>query len=150
MNVDPRADAGASACSWSAAEGLRGGGRLTARGVSPVVDDREAAAQGKQDHPEHAAGADAGVAPVEAAVVPRGLGHPHDATRASVLDKLFASDVHAGILGDFRFDRNGDITTASIPILRVTGATPPGAGLSPDFQGAILDRVVHVPSNLVR
>jgi ABC-type branched-subunit amino acid transport system substrate-binding protein len=67
-----------------------------------------------------------------------------DGTRASVLDKLFASDVKSGILGNFRFDPNGDITTTSIPILRITGATPPGASLPPDFQGATLDRVVQV------
>jgi hypothetical protein len=57
--------------------------------------------------------------------------------------------VNDGILGSFRFDTNGDITTASIPILRITGATPPGAGLPPDFQGATLDRVVQVPTKLV-
>jgi ABC-type branched-subunit amino acid transport system substrate-binding protein/DNA-binding beta-propeller fold protein YncE/predicted Ser/Thr protein kinase len=73
-----------------------------------------------------------------------------DGTRASVLDKLFASDVKDGILGTFRFDRNGDITTASIPILRITGATPPGESLPPDFQGATLDRLVQVPTDLVK
>jgi ABC-type branched-subunit amino acid transport system substrate-binding protein/DNA-binding beta-propeller fold protein YncE/predicted Ser/Thr protein kinase len=73
-----------------------------------------------------------------------------DGTRASVLDKLFASDVKDGILGNFRFDPNGDITTASIPILRVTGATPPGESIPRDFQGATLDRVVQVPPSLVK
>jgi YVTN family beta-propeller protein len=72
-----------------------------------------------------------------------------DGTRASVLHELRASEVKDGILGSFRFDSNGDITTASIPILRITGATPPGAGFPPDFQGATLDRVVQVPTNLV-
>jgi ABC-type branched-subunit amino acid transport system substrate-binding protein len=73
-----------------------------------------------------------------------------DGTRASVLHQLFASDVHDGILGSFRFDPNGDITTAAIPILRVTGTSPPGASLPPDFQGARLDRVVQIPPNLVK
>ena len=55
-----------------------------------------------------------------------------------------------GILGTFRFDPNGDIRPASIPILRITGATPPGESLPPDFQGATLDHVVQVPTNLVK
>jgi ABC-type branched-subunit amino acid transport system substrate-binding protein/DNA-binding beta-propeller fold protein YncE/predicted Ser/Thr protein kinase len=73
-----------------------------------------------------------------------------DGTRASVLHELFASDVHDGILGTFGFDPNGDITTASIPILRITGATPPRESLPPPFQGATLDRLVQVPPNLVK
>ena len=59
-----------------------------------------------------------------------------DGTRASVLRELRASEVNDGILGSFRFDANGDITTASIPILRITGATPPGAGLPPELPGS--------------
>jgi hypothetical protein len=58
--------------------------------------------------------------------------------------------VKSGILGTFSFDPNGDIRPASIPILRITGATPPGANLPPDFQGATLDRLVPVPANLVK
>ncbi|HEY6692248.1 MAG TPA: protein kinase, partial [Solirubrobacteraceae bacterium] len=73
-----------------------------------------------------------------------------DGTRASVLHQLFASEVQDGILGTFRFDPNGDIRPASIPILRITGATPPGESLPPDFQGATLDRLVQVPTNLVK
>jgi ABC-type branched-subunit amino acid transport system substrate-binding protein/streptogramin lyase len=72
-----------------------------------------------------------------------------DGTRESVLRELRASRVRGGILGSFRFDGNGDIRPASIPILRITGATPPGAGLSGEFQGAVVDRVVRVPSSLV-
>lgn len=72
-----------------------------------------------------------------------------DGTRASVLRELRASEVRNGILGDFRFDANGDITRAAIPILRITGATPPGSGLPPEFQGATVDRVVQVPIDLV-
>jgi ABC-type branched-subunit amino acid transport system substrate-binding protein/DNA-binding beta-propeller fold protein YncE len=70
-------------------------------------------------------------------------------TRASVLEQLRASDVRNGILGSFRFDPNGDATTASVPILRITGATPPGTDLPRDFQGAVLDRVMKIPSRLV-
>ena len=57
-----------------------------------------------------------------------------DGTRASVLHELRASEVNDGIIGSFRFDANGDMTTASIPILRITGATPPGAGLRPNSR----------------
>lgn len=70
-------------------------------------------------------------------------------TRASVLKELRASEVEDGILGSFRFDRNGDITTSSIPILRITGSAPPGAGLPGVFQGAIVDRVVKEPARLL-
>jgi branched-chain amino acid transport system substrate-binding protein len=73
-----------------------------------------------------------------------------DGTRASVLDELRATDVKDGILGSFRFDANGDITTASVPILRITGSTPPGTDLPKQFQGAVLDRVVDVPASLLR
>ena len=55
-----------------------------------------------------------------------------------------------GILGDFRLDRTGDITPAEIPIFRVTGETPPGAGVYPWFEGAMVDRVVTVPARLAR
>ena len=37
-----------------------------------------------------------------------------------------------------------------VPILRITGGTPPGAGLPPEFQGAKVDRVVEVPADLVK
>jgi ABC-type branched-subunit amino acid transport system substrate-binding protein/predicted Ser/Thr protein kinase len=73
-----------------------------------------------------------------------------DGTRASVLRELRASEVKDGILGSFRFDANGDYTINAIPILRITGATPPGAGLPPEFHGATLDRVVEVPADLVK
>jgi ABC-type branched-subunit amino acid transport system substrate-binding protein/DNA-binding beta-propeller fold protein YncE len=72
-----------------------------------------------------------------------------DGTRASVLDELKASRVRDGLLGSFRFDRNGDVTPATVPILRITGSTPPGAGLPSGFQGAVVDRVVEVPRRLV-
>jgi hypothetical protein len=35
-----------------------------------------------------------------------------------------------------------------VSILRVTGSTPPGTGLSSGFQGAVVDRVVKVPARL--
>ena len=73
-----------------------------------------------------------------------------DGTRASVLERLRASKVEDGILGSFRFDRNGDKTTASVPILRVVGATPPGTLLPSEFQGAVVQHVVEIPTRLMR
>jgi branched-chain amino acid transport system substrate-binding protein len=72
-----------------------------------------------------------------------------DGTRASVLKALRASQVRDGILGTFRFDANGDKTPEAIPIYRVTGKTPPGAGLADEMQGSVVDRVVSVPSSLI-
>ena len=43
-----------------------------------------------------------------------------DGTRASVLARLRKSNVRGGILGDFRFDRNGDMTPGWVSILRFT------------------------------
>jgi ABC-type branched-subunit amino acid transport system substrate-binding protein/predicted Ser/Thr protein kinase len=73
-----------------------------------------------------------------------------DGTRASVLEELRASRVKNGLLGSFRFDRNGDVTPATVPIVRITGSTPPQAGLPSNFQGAVVDRVVEIPRRLVR
>jgi hypothetical protein len=56
--------------------------------------------------------------------------------------------VKDGILGDFRFDRYGDITPAKITILRVTGRTSPALALPGTSEGAVVDRVVTVPRRL--
>jgi ABC-type branched-subunit amino acid transport system substrate-binding protein len=72
-----------------------------------------------------------------------------DGTRASVLRELRRTRVKDGILGSFSFDANGDITPTSVPILRITGSTPPGAGMPQQFQGAVVDRVVKVSPSLV-
>jgi ABC-type branched-subunit amino acid transport system substrate-binding protein len=73
-----------------------------------------------------------------------------DGTRASVLEELKASRVKDGLLGSFRFDRKGDITPATVPILRITGSTPPSAGLPSWLQGAVIDRLLEIPTRLVR
>ena len=71
-----------------------------------------------------------------------------DGSRASVLKELRASEVRNGILGNFGFDANGDITTAPIAVVRITGRTRPGAGLPGQFNGSVLDRVLEVPASL--
>jgi branched-chain amino acid transport system substrate-binding protein len=73
-----------------------------------------------------------------------------DGTRKSVLEQLKASRVKNGILGSFRFDRNGDLTPAKMPIIRITGATPPSARLPEYLEGAVVDRVVEIPRPLIR
>jgi branched-chain amino acid transport system substrate-binding protein len=61
-----------------------------------------------------------------------------DGTRASVLRELKASRVRDGLLGSFRFDRNGDLTPAAVRIIRITG------------RDSVLDRVVRTPRRLIR
>jgi ABC-type branched-subunit amino acid transport system substrate-binding protein len=73
-----------------------------------------------------------------------------DGSRASVLEELRGAKVEDGILGDFRIDRYGDITPARLAIFRITGATPPDAPVFPQYEGAVLDRVIEVPATLAR
>jgi branched-chain amino acid transport system substrate-binding protein len=69
-----------------------------------------------------------------------------DGTRASVLGALFETRIANGFLGRVSFDRNGDIETSPVTILRVE----PGARAVTNFPGAIADRVLHVPVALLR
>jgi ABC-type branched-subunit amino acid transport system substrate-binding protein len=71
-----------------------------------------------------------------------------DGTRASVLEELHGARVKNGILGDFRIDRNGDITPARIAIYRVPARVPPGTPSFEYFQGTVLDHVISVPASL--
>jgi ABC-type branched-subunit amino acid transport system substrate-binding protein/predicted Ser/Thr protein kinase len=61
-----------------------------------------------------------------------------DGTRASVLRELKASRVRDGVLGSFRFDRHGDLTPATVAIIRITR------------KDIVLDRVVRTPRRLIR
>lgn len=67
-----------------------------------------------------------------------------DGTRASVLRELRALEIENGILGSFRFDRNGDITPSPITIYRITGKTAPGSPL----EGGVVDHVIRVPARV--
>jgi ABC-type branched-subunit amino acid transport system substrate-binding protein/streptogramin lyase len=73
-----------------------------------------------------------------------------DGTRASVLKALRASRVRNGLLGSFRFDHNGDVVPALVPILRIKGTERPGDDLGSGFEGAALDQVVEIPRRLLR
>ncbi len=55
-------------------------------------------------------------------------------SRASVVEELFRTDVKDGILGSFRFDRNGDIDPAAVGFFRVADGK------------VVVDRVVRVPA----
>ena len=71
-----------------------------------------------------------------------------DGTRASVLKELRGAEVKNGLLGSFHFNRNGDITPATVMIVRITGSTPPSSGLDSSLQGAVVDRIVKIPASL--
>ena len=71
-----------------------------------------------------------------------------DGTRESVLEELKATRVKDGILGSFRFDRNGDLTPAVVPIVRITGKRSGGGAAA--MEGGVVDRVVAIPRHLVR
>jgi branched-chain amino acid transport system substrate-binding protein len=58
-----------------------------------------------------------------------------DGTRASVLEELRETRVGDGILGDFAFDRYGDITPAQFTMFRMTG------------EDLVVDRVIAVPTD---
>lgn len=62
-----------------------------------------------------------------------------DGTRNQILARIFATEVRGGILGSFRFDRNGDITQSALAVYRIQGGrlrfvktiTPDAALLGP-------------------
>ncbi len=70
-----------------------------------------------------------------------------DGTRDSVLEQLFATRAHAGLLGTFGFDANGDITESPVTIVRVTrGGRSNRIGST---EGGVVDRVVRPSPSLV-
>ena len=68
-----------------------------------------------------------------------------DGTRASVTREVFRTRVEDGILGDIRFDRNGDPVDAPFTFFRIVGGESAEAPLRPAF-----DRVVVARSALLR
>jgi DNA-binding SARP family transcriptional activator/ABC-type branched-subunit amino acid transport system substrate-binding protein len=68
-----------------------------------------------------------------------------DGTRESVLEALFETRIANGLIGSVSFDRNGDIETSPVTILRVE----PGARTLSDIPGAAVDRVLRVPVELL-
>ena len=70
-----------------------------------------------------------------------------DGTRDSVLEQLFATRAHLGLLGTFGFDPNGDITESPVTILRVARGGRSNRIGSTD--GGVVDRVVRPSPSLV-
>jgi branched-chain amino acid transport system substrate-binding protein len=70
-----------------------------------------------------------------------------DGTRASVTRELLRTRVKSGILGSFRFDRNGDTTHQTATILRPVGAAAKRDRLG--IEGADVVRVIDVPPELL-
>jgi branched-chain amino acid transport system substrate-binding protein len=73
-----------------------------------------------------------------------------DGTRASVTKELFTLEMRNGILGSFRFDRNGDITPAAFTVFRITDGRKRDPDLDEAFTGSVVDRVVRVRPALAR
>ena len=69
-----------------------------------------------------------------------------DGTRASVLEQIQATRIEDGILGTFRFDRNGDITPGWVTIVRIT---KPVDGIAAMFDGAAVERVIRLPTSVL-
>jgi branched-chain amino acid transport system substrate-binding protein len=70
-----------------------------------------------------------------------------DGTRDSVLEQLFATRAHPGLLGTFGFDANGDITESPVTIMRVTrGGRSRKIGST---EGGVVDRIVRPSPRLV-
>jgi ABC-type branched-subunit amino acid transport system substrate-binding protein/tetratricopeptide (TPR) repeat protein len=69
-----------------------------------------------------------------------------DGTRASVTRELMATRVRNGILGSFRFDRNGDTTSQKVTILQPARAS---ATRVTGVEGSVVVRVVDVPQSLL-
>jgi DNA-binding SARP family transcriptional activator/ABC-type branched-subunit amino acid transport system substrate-binding protein len=70
-----------------------------------------------------------------------------DGTRSSVVRELHRTTVEDGILGDIRFDENGDLVEGPWTIFRVVGKGHPGL---PGYEGAVVDRVIIARSDLLR
>ena len=70
-----------------------------------------------------------------------------DGTRDSVLEQLFATRAHPGLLGAFGFDANGDVTEAPVTILRV--ARKGRSNRVGSTEGGVIDRIVRPSPSLV-
>ena len=62
-----------------------------------------------------------------------------DGTRPSVVHQVMATDSEHSVIGRIRFDRDGDLVSAPVTILRIE----PGAGELPSFEDAVAETVVR-------
>jgi DNA-binding SARP family transcriptional activator/ABC-type branched-subunit amino acid transport system substrate-binding protein/DNA-binding beta-propeller fold protein YncE len=73
-----------------------------------------------------------------------------DGTRSSVTRELRRTSVEDGILGNIRFDPNGDLVEAPVTIFRVVGKRRGNSSSLPEFRGAVVDRVIMARAALLR
>ncbi len=73
-----------------------------------------------------------------------------DGTRSSVTRELRRTSVEDGILGNIRFDPNGDLVEAPVTIFRVVGKRRGNSSSLPEFRGAVVDRVIVARTALLR
>jgi DNA-binding SARP family transcriptional activator/ABC-type branched-subunit amino acid transport system substrate-binding protein len=72
-----------------------------------------------------------------------------DGTRGSVTRELFETTIEDGILGDIKFDENGDLIEGPVTFYRVVGER--GSNSSDGFyKGAVFDRVITARADLLR
>ena len=70
-----------------------------------------------------------------------------DGTRGSLLEALFATKVQDGLLGDFGFDRRGDISESPVTIMRVARGGSDTRVAS--VEGGVIERVTRPSADLV-
>ena len=63
--------------------------------------------------------------------------------------ELLQTTIEDGILGDIKFDENGDPMEAPVTIFRVVGKRDPNS-LDGFFKGAVFDRVITARADLLR
>jgi ABC-type branched-subunit amino acid transport system substrate-binding protein len=85
----------------------------------------------------------AGVYAAQAAEVMRQAIARSDGTRASVLDALFATRLHGGLIGDVGFDRRGDLARNAETIQRVAGDVHKGTTVL-SARGTKIVRIMQV------
>ena len=73
-----------------------------------------------------------------------------DGTRPSVARELRRTTVEDGILGDIRFDENGDPVEAPVTIFRVIGKGQRDPSVPPGYRGAVVDRTILARAALLR
>lgn len=71
-----------------------------------------------------------------------------DGTRASAIEELFRTRVESGLLGDFTFDANGDISESPVTILRAERRG--GSNTIQSLEGASIVRIERPRASLVR
>jgi DNA-binding SARP family transcriptional activator/ABC-type branched-subunit amino acid transport system substrate-binding protein len=71
-----------------------------------------------------------------------------DGTRASVTAQLLQTHLRDGVLGNLAINQHGDPTTAPVTILRIRHGAHNNLGAI-DYNGAVVDRVISPPPNII-